>query len=48
MPTMVFMGVRISWLMAARNSLLAQLAASAVWRACRKGLFGILAQMISS
>ena len=29
MPMMPFMGVRISWLMLARNSLLARLAASA-------------------
>jgi len=33
MPTMPFMGVRISWLMLARNSLLARLAESAASRA---------------
>ena len=34
MPMMPFMGVRISWLMLARNSLLARLAASASSLAC--------------
>ena len=33
MPITPFMGVRISWLMLARNSLLARLAASAAFRA---------------
>ena len=36
MPKTPFMGVRISWLMRARNELLAWLAASAAPRACRK------------
>ena len=31
MPRTPFIGVRISWLMVARNSLLALLAASALW-----------------
>ena len=35
MPRIAFIGVRISWLMLARNSLLALLAASATRRACR-------------
>jgi len=34
MPMMPFIGVRISWLMLARNSLLARLAASAASLAC--------------
>ena len=34
MPMTPFIGVRISWLMLARNSLLARLAASAARRAC--------------
>ncbi len=34
MPITPFMGVRISWLIAARNTLLARLAASAASRAC--------------
>src|SRR6202795_2551672 len=34
MPRMPFIGVRSSWLMLARNSLLARLAASAVASAC--------------
>ncbi len=34
MPRMPFIGVRISWLMLARNWLLARLAASAAARAC--------------
>ena len=33
MPTIAFMGVRISWLILAKNSLLALLDSSAVWRA---------------
>ena len=33
MPMMPFMGVRISWLMLARNALLASLAATAAARA---------------
>ena len=33
MPTIAFIGVRISWLILARNSLLALLASSAAWRA---------------
>ena len=35
MPITPFMGVRISWLMFARNSLLARLASSALSRAIR-------------
>ena len=38
-PSTVFIGVRISWLMLARNSLLARLAASAASRACASELF---------
>ena len=34
MPMIPFIGVRISWLMLARNSLFARLAASAASRAC--------------
>ncbi|MBV6475801.1 MAG: hypothetical protein MOGDAGHF_01367 [Rhodocyclaceae bacterium] len=33
MPMMAFSGVRISWLMLARKSLLARAASSAAWRA---------------
>ncbi len=35
MPMIAFIGVRISWLIAARNVLLAWLASSAAWRASR-------------
>jgi hypothetical protein len=38
MPMMPFMGVRISWLMLARNSLFARLAASAASRACSSSM----------
>ena len=43
MPMMPFMGVRISWLMLARNSLLARLAASAASAGFAHLLFGLLA-----
>ena len=38
MPMMAFIGVRISWLMLARKSLLAWVAASAAARACFNSL----------
>ena len=43
MPMMPFIGVRISWLMLARNSLLARLAASAASLAWRRAVLGRLA-----
>ena len=42
MPMMPFIGVRISWLMLARNSLLARLAASAASFAVLQLLLGLL------
>ena len=41
MPMMPFIGVRISWLMLARNSLLARLAASAASWACLKAVMSV-------
>ena len=43
MPSTPFMGVRISWLMLARNSLLARFAACRLYFAANQGLFGALA-----
>ena len=39
MPMIPFMGVRISWLMLARNSLLVRLASSALSLAVRNSVF---------
>ena len=41
MPRIAFIGVRISWLMLARNSLLAWVAISAVSRACFSSVMSI-------
>ena len=48
MPMMPFMGVRISWLMLARNSLLARLAASAASLACCNSPSACLRSVMSS
>ena len=47
MPITPFIGVRISWLMVARNSLLARLAASAASRACRSSSSARLCTVMS-
>ena len=47
MPMTPFIGVRISWLMLARNSLLARLAASAASRACRSASSACLRSVMS-
>ena len=47
MPITPFIGVRISWLIVARNSLLARLAASAASRACRSSSSARLCAVMS-
>ena len=47
MPMTPFIGVRISWLIVARNSLLARLAASAASRACRSSSSARLCAVMS-